>query len=199
MSPVERPFSPPPTPASVSSMFSTSSQQSSQHQGSRFLQKYDISRQTQSHNGAIPSRGTPPLSRENTRTNTSNGFPFSQNASPTSSQTLPQQRSTSQRSLSTETSSVPSIPTSTMSSISSSTNNSGKSIKLPNFRLRQGPSYGSDTEMTVSSSTSSKLTSNSKSSSSFWKGSSSSTKKSPHMSESKSTKSEGSGRIPFIY
>ncbi|KAI8351805.1 hypothetical protein EDC96DRAFT_518513 [Choanephora cucurbitarum] len=167
----DRPFSPPPTPASIQSMISSnSSQTSSQYQGSRFLQKYDLSRS--SSQGTIPSRSNVNLPREHTRPSTPSGFPFSLSASPTTSSNG-QQELTSQRSMSSDASSIQSSQTQVSSSGSSGAQ-SGKSIKLPNFRLRQGSAlpntYGGDTDMSMSPSASSKLLTTAKSTGSFWRG-----------------------------
>lgn len=213
---VERPFSPPPTPAS--SFNSVTSPQSS-----RFLQKYDISRtNSNSH------------TRPNTPSGSSGVFPFSantqsQHSSPTNATSTSDatstplhhqhHRSPSQRSLSTDTATP---ATSTAPQLTAMASTPSKSIKMPTFRMRQSttntyhhePEYSSmnsnnsSPKITPMSSTSMHRSA----SSSFWRqttstgsvgSNNSSSKKKQQNSFASSvatpSKSEGSARSAFNF
>ncbi|KAK4519682.1 RNA polymerase II transcription factor B 52 kDa subunit [Mucor velutinosus] len=189
----ERPFSPPPTPASSNSIFSLPQQQQQQSaNSSRFLQKYDLNRQ-QRQQQSLPSTPMSAMSSFSSSSQTSSHH----------------HRSPSQRSLSTESHSAPAIPTtSTFSSTIIPTTNK-QAIKLPNFRMRQASStsQSSDGEYSPLSSAASspkitpsssftvnhKSSSTSRSATSFWRQTTSSSgttslkKKSTTPSKSEST------------
>ncbi|CAO3622416.1 unnamed protein product [Mucor fragilis] len=196
----ERPFSPPPTPASASSIFSVPPQQQQQPaNSSRFLQKYDINRHQQQKQQSLPST---PMSAVSS---------FSSSSQASSSY---HHRSPSQRSLSTESHSAPAIPTtSTFSNTTIPTTGSKQAIKLPNFRMRQASStpQSSDGEYSplssaasspkitpsTSSTASHKPPSTSRSATSFWRQNT--TASGTTLLKKKSTtpsKSEGTTRMP---
>ncbi|GAN06271.1 galactose oxidase [Mucor ambiguus] len=194
----ERPFSPPPTPASASSIFSMPQQQQQQSaNSSRFLQKYDLNRQQQRQQQSLPNTPLSAMSSFSSSSQTSSHH----------------HRSSSQRSLSTESHSAPAIPTtSTFSNTTIPTSNK-QAIKLPNFRMRQASStpQSSDGEYSpLSSATSSpkitpstsstvnhKSSSTSRSATSFWRQNT--TSSGTTLLKKKSTtpsKSEGTNRMP---
>jgi hypothetical protein len=216
---IERPFSPPPTPAS--SFNSATSPQSS-----RFLQKYDISRtNSNSH------------TRPNTPSASNGGFPFTTNTLLSQSTPIaaaaaaaaaavttppPQQqhhRSPSQRSLSTDAATVSTAPPPQLTAMATTPS---KSIKMPTFRMRQSTAntYQSDTEYSPmnSNTPSPKITPTSSTgvhkstSSSFWRQTTSAgnvgssnvslKKKQQHSFPSTSvatSKSEGTARSTFSF
>lgn len=184
--PNDRPFSPPPTPASANSIFSLPQQQQQSANSSRFLQKYDLTRQQQ--------RQQQQQSLPSTPMSTVSSFSSSQSSSN-------HHRSPSQRSLSTDSHSAPAITT-----------NTKQAIKLPNFRMRQASStpQNSDGEYSpISSATSSpKITpstsssvnhkpSNTRSATSFWRQTTTSSGNSSFKKKSTTpSKSEGTNRMP---
>lgn len=196
----ERPFSPPPTPASANSIFSMPQQQQQQSaNSSRFLQKYDLNRQQQQRQQQQQSLPSTPMSAMSS---------FSSSSQISSSH----HRSPSQRSLSTESHSAPSITTT--STFSTTIPNSNKqAIKLPNFRMRQASStpQSSDGEYSpLSSATSSpkitpstsftashKSSSTGRSATSFWRQNTTSSGTTSLKKKSTTpSKSEGTTRMP---